>query len=143
MMLKTLLAAGLLAAMSGCVTAQDAECDDEGCAAIGDVADLGAVSVTPLEVIEDSRCPVDAQCIQAGTVRVRTRVERGSAEQTIELEPGKPVPAMSGMLVMTAVQPGRMADETIDPAAYRFTFQWTPHLLDDPIRTNSPGAATF
>ena len=35
------------------------------------------VHLTPLEVVSDSRCPIDVQCIQAGTVTVRTRIEEG------------------------------------------------------------------
>ena len=33
-----------------------------------------AFSITPLEIVEDSRCPVDAQCIWAGTFKLRVRV---------------------------------------------------------------------
>lgn len=33
---------------------------------------VNGVSLTPLAIIEDSRCPISARCIRAGTVRVRT-----------------------------------------------------------------------
>jgi hypothetical protein len=52
-------------------------------AAIGETADLGdGLVVRPLEVLEDSRCPTDVQCIWAGRVRLRVDVE-GLGEREI------------------------------------------------------------
>ena len=42
------------------------------------------------ELIEDSRCPLDVQCIQAGRARVRLSVQRGNAAPvSIELSTDK------------------------------------------------------
>jgi hypothetical protein len=38
-----------------------------------------------LEMIEDSRCPRDVQCIQAGNARVRVRVTRNGHSQVLVL----------------------------------------------------------
>jgi len=35
--------------------------------------------IRPLEIVEDSRCPVDVQCVDAGTVNMRFSVRQGSA----------------------------------------------------------------
>ena len=45
------------------------------------------VEVVPLAVLEDSRCPIDVVCIQAGTVRVQARIrgELGQSTATLEL----------------------------------------------------------
>src|SRR3989344_7127909 len=34
--------------------------------------------LTPLEVVSDSRCPIDVQCIPAGTVTLRARIDVGT-----------------------------------------------------------------
>ena len=39
---------------------------------LGQVSTALNVSITPKEVVSDSRCPSDVQCIWAGTVEVRT-----------------------------------------------------------------------
>jgi hypothetical protein len=39
---------------------------------IGEKAGNTNIVIQPTEILEDSRCPLDVQCIQAGTVRVLT-----------------------------------------------------------------------
>jgi hypothetical protein len=43
-------------------------------AAIDQTVVIANTSITPIELVEDSRCPIDVQCIQAGTVRVKVRM---------------------------------------------------------------------
>jgi hypothetical protein len=43
------------------------------------------IRVKFLEMIEDSRCPRDVQCIQAGNARVRVRVSRNGRAETLVL----------------------------------------------------------
>jgi hypothetical protein len=38
-----------------------------------------------VSLIEDSRCPTDAQCIQAGNARIQIEVKKGSASKTFEI----------------------------------------------------------
>ena len=38
---------------------------------------VGDITIIALEVIEDSRCPTDAICIQSGTVRIKAKVSDG------------------------------------------------------------------
>ena len=57
-------------------------------------ADRGRIRIKFLEVLEDSRCPVDATCVWAGNAKIRISVSKGkSAPQVIELntlsEPSK------------------------------------------------------
>lgn len=80
------------------------------------------MTVTPLEVVEDSRCPRSVQCIQAGTVRVRVRVTSGigTSEQVIAL--GGTMTTEAESVTLTAVSP--YPDLTdISPEDYRFTFE--------------------
>src|SRR5436853_3142264 len=43
-------------------------------AAIAQTVSGNGVSIVPLQVLEDSRCPTDVQCIQAGAVRLKAQI---------------------------------------------------------------------
>jgi len=90
--------------------------------ALGQSAWLGDAIVTPLAVVEDSRCPVDAQCIQAGKLTVRTRITATHWQQTVPLTLGEPHQAMNRSFLLAAVSPTKSAGQEIPPGAYRFTF---------------------
>lgn len=82
------------------------------------------VSVTPLVIVEESRCPIGVECIQAGTVRVRAYVVGlggSSFEQTFRL--GDPVTKSGETIELIAVSPFPRANETISQNDYRFTFR--------------------
>jgi len=88
---------------------------DEGGSALG-------VKVIPLLVLEDSRCPLDVTCIQAGTVRIRATLESGlgTASQVFVL--GQPITTEAEEVTLTLVAPEPTSGETILPADYVFTF---------------------
>src|SRR6476469_460473 len=50
----------------------------------------GAVRIRFVEMIEDSRCPRNVQCIQAGNASVRVRVSRGGRSQMLVLNTNRP-----------------------------------------------------
>jgi hypothetical protein len=80
--------------------------------------------ITALEVLEDSRCPADVQCIQAGTVRVRTSImARGdTAAQEAQFELGVPMTFGLDQVTLVAVSPAASAGSQIAPGDYVFTF---------------------
>jgi len=80
------------------------------------------VSITPIEVIEDSRCPVDVVCIQAGTVRLRARLLSGLGEANQVFEIGKPITTEVEEITLLSVLPEPRAGKTILPADYVFKF---------------------
>jgi hypothetical protein len=87
---------------------------------------IKSATLTVKEVIEDSRCPVDVTCIQAGTVRVKTLVSRAGnlTEQIFELN--KPTTADDkSTLELINVTPAPHADVPIQKGDYRFTFKVT------------------
>src|SRR5487761_2425848 len=53
--------------------------------AIGASATINGTTIGVLDLIGDSRCPVDAQCIQAGTVRVNASVNSYNSDFTFTL----------------------------------------------------------
>lgn len=90
--------------------------------ALKETASVAGLELTPLSLEEDSRCPADVQCIQAGTVRVLVRVvsDMGESDMTISL--GTPVTTEAETVTLSAVAPAKVSTKTMDPADYRFTF---------------------
>ena len=92
-------------------------------ARIGEAADLGhGLRVRPLDVVEDSRCPGDVDCVWAGRLRLRVAVE-GAGECEVIL--GDAVVATPrGAFALVAVSPGTWADWPQDQRPpYRFGFR--------------------
>ncbi len=83
------------------------------------------VTITPLEVLDDSRCPTDVQCIWAGTVKVRATVTTpgSTGEETMEI--GHPVEKDGYTITFTELTPAPHSGETIPSSSYRFVFTVT------------------
>ena len=84
--------------------------------------------VTPVNVLEDSRCPADVQCIQAGQVRLQVKIELGARTENAVLtwRPGdenEGVHVADGQLRLTDVQPAPTTAQIAD-ASYRFKFRF-------------------
>lgn len=86
------------------------------------ISGLG-VTIEPIEVIEDSRCPTDVVCIQAGTVRLRANLTSGlgTAEQIFKLN--APITTEAEEITLLEVSPATNSKIQISPADYRFTFK--------------------
>lgn len=71
---------------------------------LGGTARLANLSVRPLAVLEDSRCPRDVTCIWAGRLRLRVALVPGGE---IELTLGEPhaLPEGAGTLTLVAAAP--------------------------------------
>ena len=93
-------------------------------AGLGQVAYTNGLRVRPLRVIEDSRCPINAVCVWAGRLVVRSEVIGGNWRQSRDLELGKPQQVADGTLTLTAAQPSKLAGAETDPRSYRFTFDF-------------------
>ena len=95
-------------------------------ARLGQEVRIGDVHVRPVAVLEDSRCPIDVDCVWAGRIRVRVAV-RGAGEPVMELD--RPVPVPGGeRLILVAVAPPRWSrpPQGVDPnAPQRFAFRLT------------------
>ena len=92
-------------------------------AALGSTIVVGSMRITPIAVIEDSRCPAGTQCIWAGRVVVRVTISSLTAKLTRSMTMGQPVSIGGKDVVLVAVSPGKTKAPT-KPAAYRFTFAW-------------------
>lgn len=94
-------------------------------AALGQSVQVGALVVTPQSVVEDSRCPINARCVWAGRLIVKTRIDGKGWRETADLTLGEPYATHGTALALTSGEPGRMAGEGREtkPGDYRFGFE--------------------
>jgi hypothetical protein len=87
---------------------------------LGETARLGPTNITPLVVLEDSRCPALVRCVWAGRVRLRARIGRDAADLTL----GQPHTVRGGAVTLVEVQPQRRSNNPVQPGDYRFSFRF-------------------
>lgn len=92
---------------------------------LGETGSAFGTSITPIEVVEDSRCPMDAMCIQQGQARVRVQTVDGMGTSTsiLTLAAAEPMTTEVSSLWLTEVMPYPMASNPTEPEQYRFTFR--------------------
>ena len=74
-------------------------------------------------IIEDSRCPIDVQCVVAGRLIVAATVSGGGWSKQVDLTLGVPVDIADGKLTLVKAAPARRADQQQrKPLSYRFRF---------------------
>ena len=92
-----------------------------GALAIGTNATIHGTTIGILELMEDSRCPSDVQCVWAGTVRVRVSLDSYNRDFTFTL--GQPQVVGKATITLTAVTPAeKFSTQTVPLSDYRFTF---------------------
>jgi hypothetical protein len=119
LLLAPLLLIGCAASLPGEAAAGPAR------AGIGQTVPVDGPKVTPLSVLEDSRCPKDVQCVWAGRVRINVRIDLGADSKERELELGKPVDLADGALELVEVLPEKVTNRTTLPEDYRFGFRFS------------------
>ncbi len=85
---------------------------------------IAGVRINPSEIVEDSRCPTDVQCIQAGTVRVMASVTPRGSEQSepILFELGVRMTVGEDQVTLVDVSPAPQSGSEIGDDQYVFTF---------------------
>lgn len=84
------------------------------------------VFITPIEVVSDSRCPVDVQCIWAGEVNLKVLLEKGNVNKEVTLKLGTPVTFEGNNISLINVIPEKNTKNPFNDNEYRFTFLVTP-----------------
>lgn len=93
-------------------------------AKIGETKSGLDVSVTPISIIEDSRCPSDVTCIQAGTVRVKIKILSGLGESEMIISfNGQPVTTEVEQIELVEVLPYPNSKIKTTPNDYVFSFK--------------------
>jgi hypothetical protein len=102
--------------------------------ALGESVIYYGTTLKPLSVEEDSRCPVTANCIQAGTVRVNVQITSGYGTYVNTLTLGKEFTTENLAILLRDVAPIKTT-ASIDDKEYRFTFIVTKRA---PVTTVPP-----
>ena len=113
-----------LLALAACATMPPAA--ESPTAGFGQVAHAGQLSVRPLALLEDSRCPASVQCVWAGQVRIRAEITDAMGTGLRELTLGRPVALDGGSVTLVSVEPPKLTPGATNPSAYRFTFLFEP-----------------
>lgn len=86
------------------------------------------ISLRPLSIEEDSRCPSDVQCIQAGTVRVKAEIVSGMGTSTSILKLGQEFTTKSEAITLKSVTPDKNSKVEIKSTDYIFVFNVMPRV---------------
>jgi hypothetical protein len=79
------------------------------------------LTLNPREIVSDSRCPKDVQCIWAGTVEVRTAVETKVAHGEHVFKLNEPLTIGDFTVTLVEVRPEK-TEEAIPVSSYWFVF---------------------
>ncbi len=116
-----ILAAAL--SLSACVTPPSQAVRLDGLARIGERTTVENLIVTPQAVIEDSRCPINARCVWAGRLIVKTVIEGRGWRETANLTLGESYRSHGTGLALVSGEPGKMAGSPPSPPASLFGFE--------------------
>ncbi|MGH6950508.1 MAG: hypothetical protein ACREH4_06530 [Vitreimonas sp.] len=97
--------------------------DGVAAASIGETADLGdGLTVRPIEVTEESRCPGDVVCATSGNLRLRADVSGTERDLTL----GVPLQTPQGALLLAVAKPRpffHWPENEVPRPPYRFGFR--------------------
>lgn len=87
---------------------------------------FGELAITPWAVLEDSRCPSDVQCFQAGRATVAFNLSGPSGDSALQLEVGKTGSTENLQITLDEVRPATLSTHKITDEEYRFTVTLAP-----------------
>lgn len=91
--------------------------------ALGESVSAHGVTLTPRSIDEDSRCPEDVQCIQAGQLLVSVEVRDAAGSDTVPFMLGGPaVTTETASIRFAEAMPARVSSAPLRDEAYRFVF---------------------
>lgn len=112
----------LLEQDSGSVMFKKAEAK-EVTLAIGQEGSFDLLSITLNKLVQDSRCPIDVQCIQAGSITVSATLSDGVKTETKDFS-SDTEPQVFGTykIYIKSVEPTKESKKEITSADYKITF---------------------
>lgn len=90
-------------------------------AAFGRAVRINTMTLRPVAIVQDSRCPADVQCVWAGQLIVDFKT---AGRKRIRLEQGKPLAVAGGRLTLVSASPGTRSGAPIPPQRYRFQLRF-------------------
>lgn len=129
--LRLLQAPALLgiAALAGCAvipdpTAMQRPALAEGTpVALTQPVEVGDVLVTPMSIVEDSRCPINARCVWAGRLIVKTRIDGEGWRDTADITLGETYGTHGRVIALVSAEPDKITQSEIEPGSYLFVFE--------------------
>jgi thiol-disulfide isomerase/thioredoxin len=98
---------------------------------LGEKYEAQGASAMVTEVVEDSRCPTDVQCIQAGTVKIKVKAFYKILSKTITMTLGQPFSYKGYSATLVDVLPTPTSSTKINPSDYVFYFSLkTPTVVE-------------
>lgn len=125
--MKRFIPAFALFALTACATIPAASATTgTSTARYGETANVGPMLVRPIALVEDSRCPINARCVWAGRLVIKTEVtfNGGSETVTSNMTLGTPLVLGKESVMLVAGEPGKLAGAEGNPPANRFTFEY-------------------
>ncbi|MDO8728400.1 MAG: hypothetical protein Q7K26_00755 [bacterium] len=95
---------------------------EETIAALNQKIYNGGVFITPLEVVSDSRCPIDVVCIWAGEVSLKVKLDKGIINKEVIFKQQIPLVFEGNTISLIDVTPENNSKQPINKEDYRFTF---------------------
>lgn len=120
--LAALAASALMSCAPAMQTALDRPHADAEYVALQQSFDLGALTVTPLRVLEDSRCPLQTNCVWAGRLIVETLVVGPDWQQTVAFNLGEAQVVNGFAILLSGVIPEVNTEGEAKRDDYRFAF---------------------
>lgn len=100
---------------------------------VGETKYVSGVRITLNNIAQDSRCPVDVQCIQAGSVTAHVTLKSDTDSETLDMVSGKAPHAFDSFKVsITNVAPSRVAASAPTADSYNITFKVEPLITAKP-----------
>lgn len=99
---------------------------------LGEFGKFNTISILPLSIVEDSRCPTDVTCIQSGTVRLKIQIVSSIGTSTSIVKLGQEFTTEGMTITLTNVIPPKNSKINIEDTEYRFNF--------DVIKQDEPSA---
>lgn len=128
--MKKLVVLPLLALASACAAIPDTPLVDGPPAAdagtqvrLGEPVWVGKLVATPMMVVEDSRCPMNARCIQAGKLVVATRIDGTGWRETVPLTLGEPHATHGTSVTLVSGTPEKVAGAEGPGGATHFSYE--------------------
>lgn len=100
----------------------------QGTVGLDEAIRIANLRIIPLDILEDSRCPADVQCVWAGRLIARVEIQSSDfATRTESMELGRGIALEDARsLTITAAEPVRRSGDSVTPDAYRLTFTLGP-----------------
>lgn len=100
--------------------------------ALGQAEQLApSLTITPVAVIEDSRCPANALCVWEGRLVIKALIDDDGEKSEKTLVLGATSRIANGMLTFSHAMPGTNTGEVLQLPDYRFGFSYAPDMAGE------------